>query len=309
MVTQAEKVATFRQLHESGETFVIPNPWDAGSARLLQGAGFKALATTSAGFAQTLGRMDGNVTLEEKLTHCESLVSVTDIPISADFENGFADDPEQVAANLVRAAATGLAGASIEDYCADGIYDFDLSVARIQACSEAKANMDTDFVITGRAENLLRGVNDIEDTIKRLKAYEAAGADVLYAPGLNSLDQIQQVMAEITKPMNVLTAFLPNTRVDEFNAIGVARLSIGSALANHAIGATIAAANAMLGTEEQAGSFAWMSEAAPGGEIKRLLSWAGVFPSSSSRRHHPLPLVFASSYTVASSLRVTFLPG
>ena len=272
MPTQAEKVATFRELHESGESFVIPNPWDAGSARLLQGFGFKALATTSAGFAQTLGRMDGQVSLEEKLIHCESLVAVTDIPVSADFENGFADDPEDVAANLIKASGTGLAGASIEDFSGNGIYDFTLAVARIQACSEAKGKMATDFVLTGRAENLLRGVNDLEDTIRRLQAYEKAGADVLYAPGLSSLEQIQQVMAEITKPMNVLTAFLPNVSVDEFNSIGVARLSIGSALANHAIGATISAANAMMGNDRETGSFQWMSDAAPGGEIKRLLS-------------------------------------
>ncbi|MFT4713347.1 MAG: 2-methylisocitrate lyase-like PEP mutase family enzyme [Candidatus Azotimanducaceae bacterium] len=272
MTTQAEKVDVFRKLHESGEAFVIPNPWDAGSARLLQGLGFQALATTSAGFAQTLGRMDGDVSLEEKLSHCKAVVSVTDIPVSADFENGFADSPEEVANNLVWAAETGIAGASIEDFSGTDIYDFELAVARIQACSEAKTRMKTDFLLTGRAENLLRGVNDLDDTIRRLQAYEAAGADVLYAPGLNSLEQIQQVMAEITKPMNVLTAFLPNIRVDEFSAIGVARLSIGSALANNAIGATISAANAMLGAQADSGSFAWMSAAAPGGQIKRLLS-------------------------------------
>jgi len=272
VMTQADKVAVFRQLHESGTTFVIPNPWDAGSARLLQGVGFQALATTSAGFAQSLGRLDGEVSLEEKLAHCEALVSVTDIPVSADFENGFADDPESVAKNLVMAADTGLAGASIEDFSGRAIYDFELAVARIQACVNSKTEMKSDFVLTARAENLLRGVDDLEDTIKRLQAFEAAGADVLYAPGLNSLEQIQQVMAEISKPMNVLTAFLPNVRVDEFQSIGVARLSIGSALANHAIGATIAAANAMLGSEQAAGNFEWMSAAAPGAEIKRLLS-------------------------------------
>jgi 2-methylisocitrate lyase-like PEP mutase family enzyme len=272
VTTQAEKVAVFRKLHESGKAFVIPNPWDAGAARLLQGLGFHALATTSAGYAQTLGRMDGKVSLEETLSHCQALVAVTDIPVSADFENGFADSPVDVAANLVKASETGLAGASIEDFSGTGIYDFELAVARIEACVEAKSRMNTDFLLTARAENLLRGVNDLDDTIRRLQAFEAAGADVLYAPGLNSLEQIQQVMAEVTKPINVLTAFLPNVPVDEFDAIGVARLSIGSALANHAIGATIFAASAMLGSQADSGNFEWMSAAASGGEIKRLLN-------------------------------------
>ncbi len=266
MMNQQEKANAFRALHESG-TFVIPNPWDPGSARMLQGLGFKALATTSAGFAQTLGRLDGQVTLDEKLHHCHSLSLVTDIPISADFENGFADAPEDVARNILKLAETGVVGASIEDYSASGIYDFQLAVDRVSACVEAVATLDFPFTLTARAENLLRGVADLDDTFRRLQAFETAGADVLYAPGLNSLDQVQQLVDEVSKPLNVLVPFLPDSTVTDFEGIGVRRLSVGGALANYSIGALFRAAGDM-----EAGRFGWVKDAAPGGSVKRMLS-------------------------------------
>ena len=181
MISQKMKCETFADLHQREGAFVIPNPWDLGSARLLQGLGFVALATTSAGLAYTLGRGDGEVTLAEKLDHCAQLATGTSIPINADFENGFADDPETMAVNLLQAAGTGIAGCSIEDFSRDtrSLYDFELAVERVQAAAEAVAGLDMPFQLTARAENFLRGVNDLEDTIRRLQAFEAAGAHVL----------------------------------------------------------------------------------------------------------------------------------
>lgn len=265
---QFKKAQSFKSLHELNETFVIPNPWDAGSARLLQGMGFKALATTSAGFAQSLGRLDGQVSVEEKIEHCRALCSVTDIPISADFENGFADAPEEAAANLLKASEAGIVGGSIEDYSGSKIYDFNLAVERIAACVEAVSKLPFPFILTARAENLLRGVDDMDDTIKRLQAFEAAGADVLYAPGLKSLEQIEMVMDSVSKPLNVLFAFMPDISLDQYAAIGVRRISIGGALANLAIGATIDAADHIL----KSGSFDWVKGAATGSQFRKLLS-------------------------------------
>ena len=178
MTSQAEKCARLAALHTGTETFVIPNPWDIGSAKLLQGLGFAALATTSAGFAYTLGRADGEVTLAEKLAHCAALAHATTIPVSADFENGFADDPDDVATNVLALAATGVAGCSIEDYARDShtLYPFEQAVERVQAAAAAVASLDVEFQLTARAENLLRGVDDLDATIARLRAFEAAGA-------------------------------------------------------------------------------------------------------------------------------------
>jgi len=267
MATQAEKGRAFAALHDDDGIFIIPNPWDAGSARLLQGLGFKVLATTSAGFAQALGKLDGQLSVAEKIEHCRAVCSVTDIPVSADFENGFADSPAQAAANIVRVAEAGVVGASIEDYSGTGIYDFNLAVERIAACVEAVSQLSFPFVLTARAENLLRGVNDQDDTIKRLQAFEAAGADCLYAPGLRDLDQVRQVVGSVTKPVNVLSSFMPDVTLNQLADLGVRRVSIGGALANHAIGATISAAREML----DSGGFTWVRNAAPGGEIKKLL--------------------------------------
>jgi 2-methylisocitrate lyase-like PEP mutase family enzyme len=252
--TQKEKAEAFRTLHAADEPFVIPNPWDAGSASLLENAGFRALATTSAGFAQTMARSDGQVTLEEKLRHCRELSAATTIPISADFENGFADAPADVAANLMKVAEAGVVGASIEDYSAAGIYDFGLAVERVAAAVEAAAALPFPFTLTARAEGLLRQVGDLDDAIKRLQAFEAAGADVLYAPGLADFEQVKTVMESVSRPVNVLAAFMPHVSMADYAALGVRRISLGSALGIHANNATRAVAKQML----DSGTFDWL---------------------------------------------------
>lgn len=264
--TATEKSTTFAELHTSG-TFVMPNFWDVGSALLLDRLGFSAMASTSAGFANAIGKRDGEVTLEEKLTHLSRTAAATSIPISADFEHGFADSPEDCAANLVRAAETGIAGASIEDWSRSELYDLNLATDRIQACAEAVAKLERPFVLTARAENLLRGVGDLDDVLARLTAYEAAGADVLYAPGLASDEQITTVMRTVNKPINVLFAFMPQKPLSEYQALGVRRISLGSALAHYYVGAMIRSAKQML----EEGEFSWVAEAASGKEINQLL--------------------------------------
>ena len=268
MTSQAQKAQAFKALHEKDEVFIVANPWDAGSARLLQRLGFEALATTSAGFAQSLGRLDGQVSVDEKIDHCRALCAVTDIPITADFENGFSDSPEEAAANLVKVAGAGVVGGSIEDYSSSGIYDFELAVERIAACVEAVSQLSFPFMLTARAENLLRGVNDLDDTIKRLQAFEGAGADVLYAPGLSNLDQVKQVLDSVHKPINVLFAFMPDVSLEQYAKLGVRRISIGGALANLASGAILTASKQMLSS----GGFNWVKEAAPSAELKALLT-------------------------------------
>ncbi len=238
--TQEEKAVDFQALHE-GEAFVIPNPWDAGSARVMEALGFKALATTSAGFAFTLGRNDGGVTLDELADHVSALARATDLPISVDLENGFGPDPEDADTAITRAAEAGAVGGSIEDYDADGgIYSFDHAVERVAAAAEAARSLDFPFTFTARAENHLRGNPDLEDTIARLRAYEQAGADVLYAPGLGSADQIRAVCEATTKPVNVLA--LPHFSVGEIAAAGGRRISVGSLLAWVAVDAMADAA-------------------------------------------------------------------
>ena len=250
---QLDKAQAFKALHDSGETFIIPNPWDAGSALMLQELGFKALATTSAGFARTLGRSDGQVTLEEKLDHCRALAAVTSIPISADFENGFADAPEAAAANVVNLAGTGLVGGSIEDWSGTQIYDFNLAVERIAAAAEAVANLSFPFLVTARAEGLFRGVGDLDEVIRRLQAYEAAGADVLYAPRLKTLDEVKAVVDAVSKPVNVLAVFMPEVPLADYAQLGVGRVSVGNALGSYASKAALAAATRMV----DAGDFGW----------------------------------------------------
>ena len=258
MTSQAQKAQAFKALHEKDEVFIVANPWDAGSARLLQGLGFEALATTSAGFTQSLGRLDGEVSVDEKIDHCRALCAVTDIPITADFENGFSDSPEEAAANLVKVAGAGVVGGSIEDYSGSGIYDFELAVERIAACAEALSQLSFPFMLTARAENLLRVVNDLDDTIKRLQAFEGAGAD----------DQVKQVLDSVHKPINVLFAFMPDVYLEQYAELGVRRISIGGALANLASGAILTASKQMLSS----GSFNWVKEAAPSAELKALLT-------------------------------------
>jgi 2-methylisocitrate lyase-like PEP mutase family enzyme len=267
MINQMEKAQTFQHLHSAG-TFIMPNFWDPGSALMLQRLGFEALASTSAGFAQTLGRTDGHVSLDEMLAHCTQVAGITSAPVSADFENGFADDPQSTAENVLRVAATGVVGASIEDFSGTSIYDHGLAVERIAACAEAVATLDFPFTLTARSENLIRGVQDLDDTIARLVAYESAGADVLYAPGLASAEQIQAVLEAVTKPVNVLFVFMPDKPLSEYIELGVRRISVGGALANHAIGATLGAVDQML----EAGDFSWAMNAAPAKVINQLLA-------------------------------------
>jgi len=238
--SQEQKAEDFRALHE-GEPFVIPNPWDAGSAKILGALGFKALATTSSGFALTLGRLDGNVSLDEVIDHVEVIDGSTDLPVSVDLENGYGPDPEQAALAITRAAEAGAVGGSIEDYDPGGeLYAFDHAVERVTAACEAAAELGFPFTLTARAENHIRGNPDLEDTIARLRAYEAAGADVLYAPGLRDGGQIRAVCEAASKPVNVLAH--RHLTMAEIVEAGAQRVSVGGALAWVAMGGMAAAA-------------------------------------------------------------------
>jgi 2-methylisocitrate lyase-like PEP mutase family enzyme len=237
----AEKRETFRKLHESG-CFVIPNPWNVGSARYLQGLGFKALATTSSGHAYAQGYPDGGQSIEQVLAHYRELAEATDIPLNADFENGFADDPDGVAANVTRCIATGVAGLSVEDSPQHGstpLYEFDHAVARVKA-ARAAIDRGGDVVLTGRAENFIRGVPDLDDAIRRLKAYAGAGADCLYAPGIKTREQIEAVVKAVApKPVNFLNSGALGFTVNDLAAMGVRRISVGGSLARVAMHAFI----------------------------------------------------------------------
>jgi 2-methylisocitrate lyase-like PEP mutase family enzyme len=227
--TQREKAEAFKALHEA-EAFVIPNPWDAGSARVLEALGFEALATTSSGFAFTLGRLDGSVTLDELAEHVRLLAAVTDLPLSVDLEDGFGPEPEDAALAISRAAGAGAVGGSIEDYGAeDGIYPLAHAAERIEAARQAADRLDFPFTLTARAENHIRGNPNLEDTIARLRAYERAGADVLFAPGLVSGEEIRAVCEAVGKPVNVLAR--PDLSVAEIVAAGAQRISVGGSLA------------------------------------------------------------------------------
>jgi 2-methylisocitrate lyase-like PEP mutase family enzyme len=225
---QEEKAAAFAALHE-GEPFVIPNPWDAGSARVLEALGFRALATTSSGFAFTLGRLDGSVTIDEVAAHVAALDAATSLPVSADLENGYGRSPEAAAHAVARAAAAGAVGGSIEDYDPDGtIYERTHAVERVAAAVEVARGLGFPFVLTARAENHIRGNPNLEDTVARLQAYESAGADVLYAPGLASVEEIRVVCEALVKPVNVLA--VPGLTVAEVIEAGAQRVSVGGAL-------------------------------------------------------------------------------
>ncbi|HEY5710055.1 MAG TPA: isocitrate lyase/phosphoenolpyruvate mutase family protein [Solirubrobacterales bacterium] len=227
--TQGEKATRFRALHE-GEAFVMPNPWDAGSARALEALGFEALATTSSGFALTLGRRDGSVTLDELAEHVAEIDRATGLPVSVDLENGFGPTPEDAANAIVCAAEAGAVGGSIEDYDPAGeIYAFDHAVERVAAACEAARRLAFPFTLTARAENHFRGNPDLDDTIARLQAFERAGADVLYAPHLREPDQIRAVCEAVEKPVNVLAR--PNFSMDELAELGARRVSVGGNLA------------------------------------------------------------------------------
>jgi 2-methylisocitrate lyase-like PEP mutase family enzyme len=240
MTKQEEKAEAFRALH-GGEAFVLPNPWDAGSARVLATLGFKALATTSSGFAFTLGRPDGGATLDEVIEHAATLDRATNLPLSVDLENGYGPDPESAALAISRVAAAGAVGGSIEDYDPDGhIYGFDHAVERVAAAAEAARGLSFPFTLTARAENHIRGVSNLQDTIARLQAFEQAGADVLYAPGLRSAEEIGAVCQAVSKPVNVLA--LPGLSLSEIVAAGAQRVSVGGGLTWVAVGALADAA-------------------------------------------------------------------
>ncbi|MGA9371949.1 MAG: isocitrate lyase/phosphoenolpyruvate mutase family protein [Solirubrobacterales bacterium] len=246
-LTQREKAETFRDLHE-GEPFVIPNPWDAGSAKVLAGLGFRALATTSGGLAFTLGRPDGSVTLDEVTAHITAVDEATDLPVSVDLENGYGPAPEDAGRAITAAAEAGAVGGSIEDYDRDDgeLYDVKRATERVAAAVEAARALDFPFTLTARAENHLRGNPNLDDTITRLRAFEEAGADVLYAPALLSADEIKAVCDAVSKPVNVLAFGALGLSLDEIAAAGAQRVSVGSGLTWSATNGAIEAAERII---------------------------------------------------------------
>ena len=272
MTPQADKAKAFRALHERPGMFLLPNPWDAGSARMLAGLGFEALATTSAGFAASTGVADYHITRDMKLAHVKALAAATPLPLTADLENGFGHAPEVCAETIRLGAAAGLVGGSIEDFTGDKAkpqYEIAEAADRVRAAAEAARALPHDFVLTARAENFFTGTPDLADTIARLQAYQAAGADALYAPGLKTLDDIRSVLAEIDRPLNVLlgpfTGFVP---MADLAALGVKRVSMGSALSNAAYGAFVSAAKELLGE----GTLGFLRGAAKGADLAALMA-------------------------------------
>ncbi len=268
MSKQKEKAIAFRALHARPGAFVIPNPWEAGTAKLLTQLGFEALATTSAGLAFSLGRSDGAAGREETLANAKAIVQATHLPVSADLENGFGHAPEKAAETIRLAIGAGLAGGSIEDASGDSakpIYDFDQAVERIAAAVEAVRAQDIPFVLTARAENFLHGRADLDDTIKRLQAFEKAGADVLYAPGLPSLKAIKEVCAAVSRPVNVLAG--PAFTLKQLEDAGVKRVSVGSSLNLAALAAFAKAAREL----KDFGTFNFAKDAFPYAEINKLM--------------------------------------
>ncbi len=244
MTSHADRCARFLELHHGATPLLLPNAWDVGTAKIFAALGFDALATTSGGHAATLGRRDGSVTRDEALEHDAAIVGATDLPVNADFENGFADKPTDVAANVALVVETGVAGCSIEDFAngsSDPIYDIGLAAERVQAAAEAAHRGSARLVLTARAENYLHGRPDLADTIARLQAYQAAGADALYAPAVTNAGDLRSIVASVDLPLNVLA--LPGVpTVAELGAIGVKRVSVGSAFSLVALGAVIDAA-------------------------------------------------------------------
>lgn len=262
MNEQANRAERFLALHEGEKPLLLPNPWDRGSAKLLASLGFEALATTSSGAAATQGGLDGSMTAAEAIASAAEIVEATDLPVSADLENGFADDPEGVAETLRLARDAGLAGASIEDYSGRRdapFYDIELASERIVAAAEAAHGGPARLVLTARAENHLRGVTDLADTIARLQAYQEAGADVLYAPGLSDPEDIRQVVSSVDLPVNVL-AWPGAPSVAELAAIGVRRISVGGAFAYAALGAVVEAARELI----DEGTYGYLTQTAVG---------------------------------------------
>lgn len=266
-----DKAARFLALHQGTTPFVIANAWDGASARILAGLGFQALATSSGAMAGTLGRLDGQVTREEALEHARLIAGAVDVPVSGDLERGFADDPEGVAETIRLAADAGLVGASIEDATGDPrapLYDFDHAVERIAAAAEAARSLPFPFLLTARAENFVRGRPDLDDTIRRLQAYERAGADVLFAPGLPDLDAVRTVCAALTKPVNFMVGIRGRSfSVAELAAAGVRRISLSTSLYRAAMGGLIEAAREV----REQGAFGYLDRSPTSQELAAFL--------------------------------------
>jgi 2-methylisocitrate lyase-like PEP mutase family enzyme len=262
MFTQQEKGEVFRALHERERAFIIPNPWDAGTARMLAHMGFEALATTSAGHAFTLGQKDGTVGREGTLENVAAIASATDLPVNGDLENGFGDSPETAAETIRLAAAAGLVGGSIEDATGKPgapIYELERAIERIQAAAEAAHALPFPFLLTARAENYLYGRSDLKDTIHRLRTYQEAGADVLYAPGLTTKEDIAAVVSSVDRPVNVLMGLGGlDLSIEDLSEMGVRRVSVGGALCRMALGAFLSAAREM----KERGTFGFTKRAA-----------------------------------------------
>lgn len=264
-----DKGAVFRKLHEASGAFIIPNPWDVGTAKLLASLGFKALATTSAGFAFSRGLPDGGVPFDTMIAHCKEIVAATELPVSADLEHGKGDSADSAAETIFAAEKAGLAGCSIEDSTgnpAKPIYDFTLAVERVTAAAEAARSLSRDFVFTARAENFLWGIRDLDDTIARLQAFEKAGADVLYAPALPDIDTVRAVCSAVSKPVNVLVR--PGFTVDALRDAGAKRLSLGSKLTTAAFGIVRRASEEMLSQ----GSFEFGRDEMPFMDLQKLFA-------------------------------------
>jgi 2-methylisocitrate lyase-like PEP mutase family enzyme len=270
IVTQAERGRVFRALHERDGAFIIPNPWDVGTARLLAHLGFEALATTSMGYAFSLGRRDGTLGRRDALAYASAIASATPLPVSGDLENGFGDSPEMVAETIRLAAAAGVVGGSIEDATGrpeNPIYEMDDAVERVRSAVAAARALPFPFTLTARAENYLHGRPDLRDTIKRLQAYEEAGADVLYAPGLATKEDIAAVVNSVNRPVNVVMGLQGvQLTLAELSAIGVKRVSVGSALCRTALGAFLRAAREM----REQGTFSFAAEAVNSKEISAI---------------------------------------
>ena len=272
MANQADKAKAFHALHQREEAFIIPNPWDVGTARLLQSLGFEALATTSAGFAFSIGKPDGAVDRETMLTHAADMAAATELPVSADLENGYGDDPAHVAETIQLAAGAGLAGCSIEDVAARrqrAPYELSLAAERIRAAAEVAHSLAFPFMLTARAENYVIGRPDLHDTIARLQAFQEAGADVLFAPGLKSKEDIITVIRSVDRPVNVVMGLQGvQLSLADLSEIGVKRISVGSALSRAALGAFLRAAREM----QTHGTFAFAEDAVKYSDINEMFA-------------------------------------
>ena len=278
MRTQAEKARSFRALHERSGIFIMPNPWDAGTAKLFASLGFEALATTSLGFSSSRGRVDGTLSIsrEELIANCREIASATELPVNADLENGYADDPDEAATIIRLAADAGIVGGSIEDATGDPakpIYDFDLAVERVAAAARVAHSLPFPFTFTARAENYLHGRPDLDDTIHRLQAFAAVGADVLFAPGLRDLETIRQVVAAVPKPVNVVMSSAdPEITAQQLADVGVKRISVGGALSRLAFAAVREAAVVM----RNAGTFRWVRDTFSSKDLKAIFQKSKV---------------------------------